>query len=221
MSRWLNPYPLVATETPLNMLVTVKDDAPLAIACHHLDVIRWERVKVDLTGTYTMDEALALFKDLFETVIVSHDPIPVIARVEFIGEIDLSFHMAMVSDIEYMKESVRSAALAAFGDRAWIEKVKVTTKPKGEATSNPGPLRELDCLVDELLLNEKKLLELEGELSSLFRQLPSDYRHGAASISLDDPGQMKAFVEQARVLLFQRLKSDGCHIKGVENDLIV
>ena len=173
---------------------------------HALDVIRWERLIVDLSGAQTIDESLDRFEDAFETEIDRHDPIPVIARVEFVGETAL--HAQIASDPEHLKESVRSAAIAAFGDRAWIEKINVKTRPGGRATPDPGPLRELGLFVETLMSSESGLLALSNELSSLFQKLPPDYRQGEVRIRPDDPQQMREIVDQAHALLVRRLNKD-------------
>jgi DNA repair exonuclease SbcCD nuclease subunit len=174
---------------------------------HALDVIRWERLIIDLAGVQTIDDSLDRFKKAFETEIDKHDPMPVIARVEFVGQTALHTHIA--SDPEYLKESVRSAAMAAFGDRAWIEKIKVRTQLPDRATPDPGPLRELGLFVDSLTSREGDLLALGKELSSLFQKLPADYRRGEVRIRPDDPQQMREIVDQAHALLIQRLKRDA------------
>lgn len=177
-----------------------------AVTHHPLDVIRWERVTVDLAGVRAMDEGLDRFKEAFEKEIVRHDPIPVIARVVFVGETVL--HARIASDPEHLKESVRSAAIAVFGDRAWIEKISVRTQPQGRATPDPGPLRELALFVETLSSSESDLSAPGNELSTLFQKLPPDYRHGGVRLCPDDPRQIREIVDQAHALLVRRLIQD-------------
>lgn len=189
------------------VLVTAEDGVSLEITRHDIDVIRWERVMVDLEGAASIDACLDRFKAVFEKEIDRHDPKPVVARVEFTGQTDL--HARIASDPEYIRESLRSAAIANFGDRAWIEKVKVGTRPEGRSVSDPGPLRELGSLVDDLASNDPELLALGRELSTLFQKLPPDYRQGESRIQPDDPQQMRELVEQAHALLVHRLKKEA------------
>ena len=149
--------------------MTAEDGEPLEITRHDMDVIRWERVQVGLEGVIRFDEILDRFQDGLEAVLDRHNPKPVVARVEFSGQTDL--HPRIAADPEHIKESVRSTAMANFGDRAWIEKVKVRTTPRGKAVSDPGPLRELGVLVDDLMSIDTDLLALGKSLSVLFQKL--------------------------------------------------
>ena len=189
------------------VLVTAEEGTPPEITRHDLDVIRWERVHVGLGGVTRADEILERFLAVFEAVIDRHDPKPVIARVEFGGETDV--HDPIAADPEHLKHAVRSTAIAHFGDRAWIEKVIVRTRPKARSVADPGPLRELSALVDDLMANDPELLELGKALSTLFQKLPPDYRQGDARLQPDDPEQLRELMAQAHALLVNRMKKEA------------
>ena len=189
------------------VLVSVEEgDAP-DIVRHPLDVIRWEPVTVDLEGAKTLDELLEHCRTALATILDLHDPKPVVARIAFDGTTDL--HTRLAADPEHLKESVRSTALARFGERVWIEKVKIRTTPRTPSTAEPGPLRELGVLVDALAADNDSLLALGKELASLFQKLPPDYRQGDAGLHAEDPQQMRELVEQAHALLARRLKKEA------------
>lgn len=189
------------------VLVTAAEGGVLDVTRHDVDVIRWEQVTVDIDGAVSIDEGLDRFKTAFEAVIDRHEPKPVVARVEFSGRTDL--HARIASDPEHLRESVRSTAIAHFGDRAWIEKVNIRTRPDSLPVSDPGPLRELGLLVDDLSSGDTELLELGRQLSTLFQKLPPDYRQGESRIRPDDPEQMRELVAQAHALLVHRLKKEA------------
>ncbi len=188
------------------VLVTAEEGTPIETTRHDIDVIRWERVNVDLEGVASIDDVLERFQAVFEEVIDRHDPKPVVARVVLSGETGI--HAQIAADPEHIKEAVRSAAIAAFGERAWIEKVIVRTQPQVRSIADPGPLRELSALVDDLMSNETDLLALGKELSNLFQKLPPDYRQGDSRLQPDDPDRMRELVAQAHALLVQRLKKE-------------
>jgi DNA repair exonuclease SbcCD nuclease subunit len=189
------------------VLVTASGGSPLEIVRHDIDVIRWERVTVDLSGAASIDEIMERFQAAVETALDRNDPKPVAARVEFTGKTDL--HVRIAADPEHLKESVRSTAIAHFGDRAWIEKITIGTRPLTGMASDPGPLLELRALVDALTANDDDLLVLGQHLLPLFRKLPPDYRQGDARIKPDDPQQMRERVIQAHALLAQLLKKEA------------
>ena len=189
------------------VLVTAEEGTPPEITRHDIDVIRWERVHVDLDGVTRVDEIIERFLTIFEDVIDRHDPKPVIARVEFGGETDV--HDQIAADPEHLKNAIRSTAISHFGDRAWIEKVIVRTRPKVRSVADPGPLRELSALVDDLMSNDLELLDLGKALSTLFQKLPPDYRQGDARLQPDDPEQLRELVAQAHALLVNSMKKEA------------
>jgi len=189
------------------VLVEVEAGSPPEINRHALDVIRWQRLTVELSGEETLAACLERFKASLGSEIDAQAPLPVVVRVEFTGETDL--HQQLAADPEHVKESVRSTAIAAFGDRSWIEKIKIRTRPRVHATPDPGPLRELKLYVDELTASEEGLLALSDALSDLFKKLPPDYRQGEGRLHPDDPQQLRQLVEQAQALLFSSLTREG------------
>ena len=191
------------------MLVDMQPDTSADIRLHALDVIRWERLTVDLAQAETTDDLLERFNDAFEQTLDRHDPLPVIARIEFCGPSDL--HHRLVSDPEHIKQMVRSASLTYFGERAWIEKIMVNTTACRQETIDVGPLKELSLVVRDLVEDDSQLLTIGNEaLSSVFQKLPADYRLGESRIRSDNPQRMRELVEQAHALLVRRLrKTDG------------
>ena len=187
------------------MLVDIQLDRPADIHHHALDVIRWENVAVNIALAETTDALLERFNEDFEQVLGRHDPLPVIARVELRGPTEL--HHRLMSDPEYTKQLIRSAALASFGDRAWIEKIVVDTTFPRQETVGAGPLKELSLVAQELAQDSSKLMALGTEaLNTIIQKLPVDYRMGEAPIRLDDPEMIRELVEQAQALLVQRLR---------------
>lgn len=189
------------------VLVTVQEGAPVEIERYDIDVIRWEPLHIDLQDAVTFDELLDRFQAAFETVLDRHEPKPVAARVTFEGATDL--HARLAADPEGLRQAVRSTAMARFGERAWIEKVIARTAPKTRPVADPGPLRELSALVEDLTADEADLKALGSALSSLFQKLPPDYRQGEARLNPDDPRQIRELVAQAHALLVHRLKKEA------------
>jgi len=188
------------------VLVTAQAGAPLELIRHDIDVIRWEPVTVDLADAGGFDEMIGRFQTAFEAALDRHDPKPVIARVIFAGRTDL--HHQIASDPEHVKESIRAMAIADYGDRAWIEKIIVKTQPESGFVADPGPLRELSDLIDELRANDEQLLALGRELATLFQKLPPDYRQGDSALQPDKPEQIRELVTRAHAHLARNLKKE-------------
>jgi hypothetical protein len=189
------------------VLVTVDEGRAIEIEHRDLDVVRWERIVVDLAGARLFDEALQRFKDAAEPVVEGHEGLPVIVRAVFTGRTDL--HAAIAADPEYLRESVRAVAIAAFGARIWMEKVAIETMPNPGAAPDPGPLGELGLFVEALMADDEALLALGGTLSGLMQKLPLEYRRREGCLQPEDPRQVRDLVDQARALLVQKLKREA------------
>jgi DNA repair exonuclease SbcCD nuclease subunit len=189
------------------VLVTGDEGMPLEVSRRDLDVIRWETLSVDLSGEDDMAGCTERFREGLGAVLDRNDPLPVVVRVEFHGETAL--HRRLASEPEHLRETLRSLAIGAFGERAWIENIRVRTSPVGRPAPEPGPLRELALLVESLTGSESGLLGLGEELSDLFRKLPAEYRRGEGRIRPEDPEQMGDLVRQAHATLARMLKKEA------------
>lgn len=186
--------------------VTVEEERPAVISLHAVDVLRWERFQIDLQAVSNYDEILQQVIAVVADKLEQNNGKSIAARVVFTGE--TSMHTRIAADPEFLKESVRSMAISHFGDRVWIEKVDIETTSSFGFVSDPGPLKELKLIVDQLVSNDVDLVDLGKELSSLFQKLPPEYRLGESALQLNDPDRMKALVAQAHALLAHRLKKE-------------
>ncbi|MGD8242036.1 MAG: DNA repair exonuclease, partial [Desulfobacterales bacterium] len=193
-----------------SVLVVVEDrQAPEIIPWPH-DVVRWDKLIVELDHDATRQTGLDAFRKRLEALLAQHDPLPVAVRVVFTG--DTAAHARISGDRDYWQEAVRSTAVAHFGDRAWIESVRVDTRPTNRGPTgpaDPGPLRELDRLVAEIEADEDKLLALGAALSPLLRKMPVEYRQGDRALAVEDPECWRKMVRQAHDLLIQGLKTEA------------
>jgi DNA repair exonuclease SbcCD nuclease subunit len=191
------------------LLVTVAEDSPPKIIHHPLDVIRWIQLAVHLEGAPTEQACLDRFVDALEEQIQRNAPVPLIIRVSLTGK--TAAHEQMAGDLEYVKEACRSAAIAHFGDRVWIDTVTVATQPPrraGQAPIDPGPLRELERLAAEIQADDDLLQLLGEDLTDLFRKLPADYRQGPGAIDPANPAHLRHIVNQAYAMLARGLKRE-------------
>jgi len=189
------------------VLVSVSENSPPDIVHHPLDVIRWAFVAVDLTDADSRQAALDRFSIVLTDAVHANDPLPLIARVVFSGRTPI--HTVIAGDPDHWKEAVRSTAMAQFGERIWIERVILETRPPMKTEPEPaapGPLRELERVMDQIRADEDLLQSLGDELSGLFRKLPAEYRRGARAIDPGDPDHLRRLVNQAQALLVQNLK---------------
>ncbi|MGD9331169.1 MAG: DNA repair exonuclease [Desulfobacterales bacterium] len=191
------------------VVVTIREGSPPVITHYPCDVIRWSSLTVDIEGMRTRQACLDRFVEALAGEVRRHDPLPLIIRVTFGGE--TAAHGQIQGDLEYWEEAVRATAVAQFGDRVWVEKVRLATRgaARSPGTSiGPGPLRELEKLVAETLADNERLCALGDDLTGLFRKLPAEYRRGDDAIDLSDPDDLRQIVEQAHAMLVKGLKKE-------------
>ena len=100
-----------------------------------LDLVRWERCKVDVTGALTLDDCLTRCREeLPATVGSGADAYAV--RVEFLGATKASG--ALRSQSEQLVNEVRALTLALGGPETWIEKVTAVSPPPSGRLSLEG-----------------------------------------------------------------------------------
>ncbi len=189
------------------VVVSLAEGAAPDIVHHPLDVIRWDRVAIDLTGVGEMSEALKQSRRSLEALMDRHSPLPVVIRVAVTGETAL--HDRLLADPDAFKDTLRAESITACGERAWIEKVGIQTTAAGRAAPAPGPLKEMADLVAQVAADDDELLAVGEALSDLLKKVPPDYRQGEDRLRLDDPGQLRGIVLQAHALLVRRLRKEA------------
>lgn len=93
------------------------------------------------------------------------------------------------------------------GDRLWIERVKLSTRPPARfADDGDGPIDALVRLVDSYRTDDEKLRELGSRLADLRKKLPPEFTSGDDPVSLDDPDWLREMLDRAGPLLVHRLR---------------
>jgi DNA repair exonuclease SbcCD nuclease subunit len=182
------------------------DDAGLAEAeFHALDVFRWARLKVDVSGAANAEEAMDRAMAVIERALEETEGRPLAARVELTGP--CAAHEALLADPEHWTNELRAAALGAAGDRVWLEKVRFQTQPDRERTLPEGPLQEVMALLEELQADPEALKELGNDLfGDLARKMPAELRNGNPAPKPEDSDWLKEILEASRPLLLHRLR---------------
>jgi len=104
----------------------------------------------------------------------------------------------------------RAAALGFGSDRAWIERVKVSTQPLvGETIfhDREDALGEFSRLLEQAKDDKDLLDQLEGDIGVLVRKLPHEIRADAEDPTLDSAikGDYGIMIDQVKPFLMARL----------------
>ena len=192
------------------MLVSIDDRGRVAGDFRPLDVIRWFRLQLDVSGKDAaydvIDASIASLQETLE----QNDSMPIVARVEVTGACPA--HGELLSDPERWTNEIRSAAVDAGGGAIWIEKVKLRTEPPQDMKSLEtagGPVAEMLRYLDEVQADPSRLRELAGVLDELGKKLPREVREGDEGLLLHDEQWLAGILGQVRPMLIRRLLSKG------------
>ena len=170
-------------------LVTVEDNAIVAVEHRSVDVLRWAAVDVDATGT---DVALLTGRIAasVRSALDNADGRPLLARVTLTGATDL--HGTLLGDTDQLAAECRNAAIET-GGMLWVETVRVRTRPVArDATGTLAPLRTAFVAG----LDDSELVAaLIQEFVSLRQKLPSVARDGIEIP--DDKAALHALTDDA------------------------
>jgi DNA repair protein SbcD/Mre11 len=185
------------------LIVTVDRGQVQECRFEALDVVRWERCQVDAAGAADLDDVLGRVMESLSALTQSADNRLLAVRVEIRGVCQA--HNALLAQAPHVVQEVRSLALQQVGDLAWIEKVKLETRPPGQTQLfvDDDPLEELHALIQELRDNETTLKEWAAPLDELKRKLPPELQ--GDDLPLDDPANLRRLLDQVEPLLLERL----------------
>jgi len=192
------------------MLVSIDDRGRAAADFRPLDVIRWFRLLLDVSGKDTAYDVIDATIASLQEILEQNDSMPIVARVEVTGACPA--HDELVSDPERWTNEIRSAAVDAGGGAIWIEKVKLRTEPPQDMKSLEragGPVAEMLRYLDEVQADPSRLRELAGVLDELDKKLPREVREGDEGLLLDDEQWLAGILGQVRPMLIRRLLSKG------------
>lgn len=144
-------------------LVEVVDGEVVSLEHRDLDVVRWERAVVDLSGVV---DAVEVAVRVGRVVGELEDGGRLLAvRVELTGETVL--HGALLGDVERWRNGVRAAVTDVTGGRGWVEKVEVGTREVGGVEAGGELVDLLGVIEGDAALVEVELGVLPAEVRRL------------------------------------------------------
>jgi DNA repair exonuclease SbcCD nuclease subunit len=175
------------------VLVTVNDRGRAQHEQRPLDVLRWERCRVDCTGA-SVEDVLERAAQRLRSGLESCDDRLMAARLEIVGA--CGSHEAFAAEPDRWTNEFRGLARDVGGGRIWVEKVKLQTAPAHSVDTTDGPIGELFRFLDELRDDEPGLVRLAAELSDLKKKLPRELREGDSAIDLDSSEHLREVLSQ-------------------------
>ena len=141
-----------------------------------VDVMRWERVTVDVTAAVDLHAAVGLVGRALEALLATAtDTRPRSVRVTLTGR--SAAHGELFGHEAQLREEVLAQAAALGSQRLWIEKVRLETTP----ASDPAQIRaradaiaDLQTLLEAVPLDADFMQSLADDLRLLVDKMPSE-----------------------------------------------
>lgn len=190
------------------MLVTVVPGQSPGLEFRPLDVFRWERLTIDLTDMESETAILNQITEGLETAVASADGRPLAVRLELGGR--TPGHASLAGKREHWIAMIRETAINKWGNRIWIEKVRVSTSPmlsvEELADASDGPIAEVAEIIRELKFHNDEATATKFDLGALSRKLPAAV---ARDLGIRDAGWLSQALEEAEAILSGAMEIEG------------
>jgi DNA repair exonuclease SbcCD nuclease subunit len=187
------------------LLATVHPGDGVAQEFHRLDLVRWERGRVDVADLDAEAGLLDRVAETLDTLLRSETDSVRLLVVRVVLHGASALHDRLHADPERYVAEVRNLAQDRGGDRLWIEKVEFQTRPARAVVLHDGPIEEIEDVLGQLRDDPAALAELGEELADLRRRLPPELAHGLDAPHLGDPDWLRAILDRVQPLLFDLL----------------
>lgn len=189
-------------------LVSVDNRGRCECRFEPLDVFRWERCEIDVSGIDRSEALLERFETELSRLTDKHARYPLGVRVVIAGQTDC--HQQFVSRQEHWLNELRAIALGAASE-VWLERVvwRTTMSDQRRSTDMAEAIEVVDRYLDSVREDETQLVELARELAPLFSKLPNELKTDAEPLRNDNPDQLGAWLEDVRSILIDQLSEGG------------
>jgi hypothetical protein len=188
-------------------LVTVGDGNDIVeCTCAELDVIRWERLAVDLAGAEVIDELQERAAGAIRAVREDAGDLPLIVRIELEGATPL--HDRLVAETGW-RDDLRALAADVGSESVWIEKVVLSTGPPPRPAALSGPLAEVHQYVQSIADRPDQIAPVADQVAPLLAKLPEDLKQEVRSWLEPGGRRYLRLLAEVECLLMERLRKQG------------
>lgn len=177
-------------------LITVKDGNIEAADHHCLDVLRWDRCEVDVSGVENTEEILRLLKGALDKVVMENPECTLAVRIVVMGV--AKAHYEIHRDTDNFVNECRAQVLSSFGEKIWVEKVKIETSPPAGTDSNldgQDLIHGILKRIEDISSNDDELGEIIKQLAEFKRKLPPEISLGDEPFDLNNPLTIKEMLK--------------------------
>lgn len=192
-------------------LVSVENGVVLDHRAIALDVMRWDKLLLDIATLPDLDSLLDAATVEIRRRLAQSDGRTLALRVRIAGSGPL--HRMLAAQPETIEQQLRSAAIEASNAQVWIEKVELTTRPQldlDRIAERDDPLgllvRELRGLAAD---DVARSAVAEEAFRDLLQKLPLELREGANALRLDAPDVLAELLGEVEGKLIAHLSGEG------------
>ncbi len=187
------------------LVSTIHSDHHVDHVFHRLDLVRWERGHVDISGLEAEADVLDRTGHLLDELIASETVHESLLAVRVVLRGRTVLHGRLFSDPDRLTAEVRNVATERGGDRIWIERVELQLEPPRDKAMIDGPIDELLEVVEQLRHDRTSLDSVLLELAELKRRLPSELIHDPEGPRLSDADWLQSLLGHVQPLLLDLL----------------
>jgi DNA repair exonuclease SbcCD nuclease subunit len=187
-------------------LVHVNDGAVARVEHRVLDVVRYQRLDVDVSEASGLNDAAELVKRALARSLEAAGGRLLAARVTLVGR--SRAHAELSADRERSEAQVQSHVRGIQGGDVWLESVRVATQIPADLAA----LAKRDDAVGHVVRafsalehDDAALKELGSELSEVLRFVPQEARDADFGVDLDDVESLRELLRAAGQKLLPRL----------------
>ena len=192
-------------------LVSVENGAVLDHRAIALDVMRWDKLLLDIATLPDLDSLLEAATVEIRRRLVQSDSRTLALRVRIEGSGPL--HRMLAAQPETVEQQLRSAAIEASNAKVWIEKVELTTRPQldlNRIAERDDPLGLLVRELRGLAANDvARSVVAEEAFRDLLQKLPVELREGTNALRLDAPDVLAELLGEVEGKLITHLSGEG------------
>lgn len=191
------------------LIVEVQNDRSVVTSFEPLDVLRWNRLIINLEDIGDESELLTALESEFHRLVTESSEKSLAVRIELKNA--TSIHRDLIANLEQTKEEIRSVATRISSEELWIEKINVQSAPEKEAstllTLPDDAIGELTSIFQEAIADPNVRKELFSFVD-IANKFPDELR---AILRTNDPDWIQSVLREAESRLLEGLLPKGGH----------
>ncbi len=191
-------------------MVTADEGGVLSVERVLTDVLRWQRLEVDVTLANSLQEVLREVSLHFERLLATELDRPVAVRVELKGS--TAAHGELFGEELRLRAEIVALASSLAGEGVWVEKVRLQTVPalsRLDILARSDAVADLQRILDDAPSNQKLLTELLEGLGPLASRAPPELTELLPELKAIRTGEIAPIIQSVVPDLVARLLGES------------